>query len=74
MPRPSTAGSIRRKATGLYEKAGLDVTIRMGGPQVNGLQLLTGGEADIIMGYDIQTLGAVSKGLPVVDHRHVVPV
>ncbi|MEA2741497.1 MAG: NitT/TauT family transport system substrate-binding protein [Acetobacteraceae bacterium] len=59
-------GFHQAKATGLYEKAGLDVTIKMGGPQVNGLQLLTGGEADIIMGYDIQTLGAVPKGLRVV--------
>src|SRR5277367_6170864 len=59
-------GFYQAKASGLYEKAGLDVTIKMGGPQVNALQLLTAGEADIIMGYDIQTLGAVSKGLPVV--------
>ncbi|HEY0183983.1 MAG TPA: ABC transporter substrate-binding protein [Rhodopila sp.] len=59
-------GFYQAKATGLYDKAGLDVTIKMGGPQVNGLQLLTAGEADIIMGYDIQTLGAVAKGLPVV--------
>jgi NitT/TauT family transport system substrate-binding protein len=59
-------GFYQAKATGLYEKAGLDVTIKMGGPQINGLQLLTGGEADVIMGYDIQTLGAVAKGLPVV--------
>jgi NitT/TauT family transport system substrate-binding protein len=59
-------GFYQAKATGLYEKAGLDVTIKMGGPQVNGLQILTGGEADIMMGYDIQTLNAVAKGLPVV--------
>ncbi len=59
-------GFYQAKATGLYEKAGLDVTIKMGGPQVNGLQLLTAGEADIMMGYDIQTLGAVAKGLPVI--------
>lgn len=59
-------GFYQAKASGLYEKAGLDVTIRMGGPQINALQLLTAGEADIMMGYDIQTLGAVAKGLPVV--------
>ena len=59
-------GFYQAKASGLYDKAGLDVTIKMGGPQVNALQLLTAGEADIIMGYDIQTLGAVAKGLPVV--------
>src|SRR5580658_5217061 len=47
-------GFYQDKATGLYEKAGLDVTIKMGGPQVNGMQLLTGGDADIVMGYDIQ--------------------
>ncbi|WP_247886936.1 ABC transporter substrate-binding protein [Azospirillum sp. SYSU D00513] len=58
-------GFYQAKATGLYEKAGLDVTIRMGGPQVNGLQLLVAGEADIIMGYDIQTLKAIENGLPV---------
>src|ERR1700752_2581471 len=38
----------------------------MGGPQVNGMQLLLGGEADVIMGYDIQVLQSVAKGLPVV--------
>ena len=38
----------------------------MGRPQINGMQLLTAGEADIIMGYDIQTLSSVEKGLPVV--------
>lgn len=59
-------GFYQAKASGLYEKAGLDVTIKMGGPQVNGMQLLLGGEADIIMGYDIQVLQAVGKGLPVV--------
>lgn len=58
-------GFYQAKATGLYEKAGLDVTIRMGGPQVNGMQLLVAGEADIIMGYDIQTLKAIENGLPV---------
>ena len=59
-------GFYQAKAAGLYEKARLDVTIKMGGPQVNGMQLLLGGEADVIMGYDIQVLQAVGKGLPVV--------
>src|SRR5580704_769693 len=58
-------GFYQAKATGLYEKAGLDVTIKMGGPQVNGMQLLLGGEADVIMGYDFQVLNGISKGLPV---------
>lgn len=58
-------GFYQAKAAGLYEKAGLDVTIKMGGPQVNGMQLLLAGEADVIMGYDIQTLTSVQNGLPV---------
>ena len=45
------AGFYQAKATGLYEKAGLDVTIKMGGPQVNGMQLLLAGETDVMMGY-----------------------
>ena len=59
-------GFYQAKATGLYEKAGLDVEIRMGGPQVNGMQLLLAGEADAILGYDFQVLQAVEKGLPAV--------
>ncbi len=58
-------GFYQAKATGLYEQAGLDVTIRMGGPQVNNMQLLTGGNADIIIGYDIQLLSSIEKALPV---------
>jgi len=59
-------GFYAAKAAGLYEAAGLDVDIAMGGPQVNGTQLLAGGAADIIIGYDIQTLLSVEKGLPLV--------
>ena len=58
-------GFYQAKATGLYEKAGLDVDIKMGGPQVNGMQLLTGGAADMMMGYDIQVLKGIESGLPV---------
>ena len=58
-------GFYQAKATGLYEKAGLDVEIRMGGPQVNGMQLLAAGAAQIIMSYDIQILDSVARGLPV---------
>src|SRR6202048_2145529 len=59
-------GFYQAKATGLYDKAGLDVTIKMGGPQVNGTQLLLAGEADVMMGYDFQVLNSVAKGIPVI--------
>jgi NitT/TauT family transport system substrate-binding protein len=58
-------GFYQAKATGLYEKAGLDATIKMGGPQVNGMQLLLAGETDWMMGYDLQVLKSIEQGLPV---------
>jgi NitT/TauT family transport system substrate-binding protein len=59
-------GFYQAKATGLYEKAGLDVTIKMGGPQVNGSQLLLAGDTDFMMGYDIQVLKGREQNLPLV--------
>jgi NitT/TauT family transport system substrate-binding protein len=59
-------GFYQAKATGLYEKAGLDVTIKMGGPQVNGSQLLLAGETDFMMGYDIQVMKGREQNLPLV--------
>jgi NitT/TauT family transport system substrate-binding protein len=59
-------GFYQAVAKGIYKKYGLDVTVKMGGPQVNGMQLLTAGQADFIMGYDFQVLNSVEKGLPVV--------
>jgi NitT/TauT family transport system substrate-binding protein len=58
-------GFYQAKATGLYEKAGLDVTLKMGGPQVNGMQLLLAGETDVMMGYDFQVLKSIEQGFPV---------
>lgn len=58
-------GFYQAVATGLYKKYGLDVTVKMGGPQVNGMQLLAAGQADFIMGYDLQVLKAVEQGIPV---------
>lgn len=59
-------GFYAAKALGIYEKYGLDVTIRMGGPQVNNVQLLMGGKADFIMGYALQSYNAVNQGIPLV--------
>ncbi len=59
-------GFYQALATGLYEAEGLDVTIRMGGPQVNGMQLLLNRQADVIASYDLQVLKSVEAGMPVV--------
>src|SRR6185295_19718407 len=58
-------GFYQAVAAGLYDKAGLDVEIRQGNAQLNGMQVLLGGEADIIMSYDITILNGVEKGAPV---------
>ena len=56
-------GFYQALASGLYKKEGLDVTIRMGGPQVNGMQLLAAGQVDCFMGYDVQTMKAREQGI-----------
>lgn len=58
-------GFYQAVAEGIYKKHGLDVTVKMGGPQVNGMQLLAAGQADFIMSYDLQVLKSVEQGLPV---------
>ena len=59
-------GYYQALATGLYKKAGLDVTLKQGGPQVNGMQLLAAGQTDCFMGYDVQVMKAWEQGIPVV--------
>ena len=59
-------GFYQAKATGLYEKAGLDVTIKMGGPQVNGHAAAAGRRDRLMMGYDIQVMKAREQNVPLV--------
>lgn len=59
-------GFYQAQATGLYAKAGLDVTLKMGGPQVNLMQLMMAGQADCVMGYDVQTIQVWEKGIQAV--------
>lgn len=57
-------GFYQAVATGIYKEYGLDVTIKMGGPQVNGTQLLMGGAIDFFMGYASDAIKAVQEGIP----------
>ncbi len=59
-------GFYQAIAEGTYRKYGLDVQIRMGGPQVNGLQLLAAGQVDIAMADALQVLSAVEQKVPLV--------
>jgi NitT/TauT family transport system substrate-binding protein len=57
-------GFYQAVAKGIYKEHGLDVTIKMGGPQVNGTQLLMGGAVDFFMGYGADAIKAVEEGIP----------
>ncbi len=57
-------GFYQAIATGIYEEHGLNVTIKMGGPQVNGTQLLMGGAVDFFMGYTSDAIKAIEEGIP----------
>ena len=59
-------GYYQAVATGIYKKYGLDVTIKMGGPQVNAVQLVAAGQAEFMMGKDFQTLAGIEQGVPLV--------
>jgi len=59
-------GFYQALAEGTYRKYGLDVTIGMGGPQVNVYQLLLAEKADFVMGYDVATINAVEQNLPLI--------
>ncbi|NEQ52853.1 MAG: ABC transporter substrate-binding protein [Leptolyngbya sp. SIO3F4] len=57
-------GFYQAVAAGIYKDHGLDVTIKMGGPQVNGTQLLMGKAVDFFMGYASDAIKAVEEEIP----------
>ena len=60
-------GFYQAVATGIYEKHGLDVTIRPGGPQVNHAQLLAAGQIDFNMaGNEFSAFNFVQNDVPMV--------
>ncbi|WP_238845857.1 ABC transporter substrate-binding protein [Nostoc edaphicum] len=51
--------------TGIYKDYGLDVTIKMGGPQVpSGTQLLMRDAVDFFMGYGMDAVNAIAQDIP----------
>ncbi|NOG69309.1 ABC transporter substrate-binding protein [Roseicella sp. DB1501] len=57
-------GFYQAEAAGLYRKAGLEVELRTGGPQINPAQLLLGGRVDMAMGNGLAALNFVREKLP----------
>lgn len=57
-------GFYQAQAEGLYAQEGLEVTVQMGGPQVNPVQLLAAGRAQCIISDDLGTMMARQRGVP----------
>ncbi|MBO0906517.1 ABC transporter substrate-binding protein [Jiella sonneratiae] len=61
------AGYYVAKEKGYYDDAGLDVTIKPGGPDIAPEQVIAGGGADVIVDWMPAALAAREKGLPLVN-------
>ncbi|HKQ94937.1 MAG TPA: ABC transporter substrate-binding protein [Aestuariivirgaceae bacterium] len=61
------AGYYVAKDQGLYEKAGLDVEIKPGGPDIAPPQVIAGGGADVIIDWMPSALASREKGVPLVN-------
>jgi len=57
-------GYYQAIAAGLYRRHGIDVELRMGGPQLNPSQLLIAGRVDMTMSNGFQALNYVRENLP----------
>ncbi len=57
-------GFYQAVATGIYKAHGLDVSIKQGGPRINGSLLLIGGEIDFYLGQSVDAIKAVEAGIP----------
>ena len=65
------AGYYVAAAKGYYKAAGLDVTIKPGGPDVNPSQVIAGGGADVVVDWMPSALAAREKGVPLVNISQV---
>lgn len=61
------AGYYVAKDKGFYKDAGLDVTIKPGGPDVAPPQVIAGGGADVIVDWMPSALASREKGVPLVN-------
>jgi NitT/TauT family transport system substrate-binding protein len=61
------AGYYVAKDKGFYKEAGLDVTIKAGGPDIAPPQIIAGGGADVIIDWMPSALAAREKGVPLVN-------
>jgi ABC-type nitrate/sulfonate/bicarbonate transport systems, periplasmic components len=61
------AGYYVAAAKGYYKDAGLDVTIKSGGPDINPSQVIAAGGADVVVDWLPSALATREKGVPLVN-------
>src|ERR1700739_3162021 len=61
------AGYFVAKDKGFYKEAGLDVTIKPGGPEGAPPQVIAGGGADVVVDWMPSALASREKGVPLVN-------
>src|SRR6188768_4218645 len=61
------AGYFVAKEKGFYKEAGLDVTIKPGGPDIAPPQVIAGGGADVVVEWMPAALAAREKGVALVN-------
>ncbi|HYD29984.1 MAG TPA: ABC transporter substrate-binding protein [Azospirillaceae bacterium] len=67
VPQAQFAGYYVAKDKGFYKEAGLDVTVKAGGPDINPSQVIAGGGADVIVDWMPSALATREKGVPLVN-------
>ncbi len=65
------AGYYVAEAKGFYKDAGLDVTIKPGGPDINPAQVMAAGGADVDVDWMPSALASREKGVPLVNIAQV---
>src|SRR6185369_4919461 len=65
------AGYYVAKDKGFFDEAGLDVTIKAGGPDINPSQVIAGGGADVVVDWMPSALATREKGVPLVNIAQV---
>ena len=71
VPQAQFAGYYMAAAKGFYKEAGLDVTIKPGGPDIAPTQVLAGKQADIVVDWMPSAMASREAGVPLVNVAQV---
>ncbi|MGO4497334.1 ABC transporter substrate-binding protein [Paenibacillus sp. 2RAB27] len=63
--QPEMGGHYAAQLAKIYEKAGIDITLQQGGPQVSNVQLVAGGKVQFAMANADEVVLARKEGIPV---------